>query len=510
MLVKIGEVAEQFDISNRTLRYWEEEGILKSIRMENGYRYYDEDNMIRIKQILMLRKLKISIQGIQEIFVCNELHCAVNVLQHHLDETKHEAEELKALTIILERMIEILKSKDNLRDIFQYLNVPNNSAIMELKNALQITLSERDNSVLKKSNYNKIGDVRIVNLPRMTVASYCAISETPENDCSKVMDKLVKDFSLQCSSGFRHFGFNNPGPTSEKSQYGYEMWVVVPEDFKVPEPFIRKEFPGGLYAALPTYMPIIGERWGELYEWVQNNDNYEDDWNVEDMRNELEECIDYITFNSSDIPESEKQLDLLLPIKRINGAKKNRKTIKDVMIFELEPKIVILPDITLGGCVFKQKDDAKLWKTYTPWYLLAQSIYKSGKDCMSHIKAGNNTFTLIYGEKINDKPFFLAGKQGVPKNVFCAVEIISSFESYPQGLEERKLTTKKYLVFSVSIPPEKATSKALPRQKLYNAATEYLLKHGLNVNRNFCLERDYRADGRKVDKVELYIPLASN
>ena len=32
MLVKIGEVATQYEISNRTLRYWEDAGILSSIR----------------------------------------------------------------------------------------------------------------------------------------------------------------------------------------------------------------------------------------------------------------------------------------------------------------------------------------------------------------------------------------------------------------------------------------------------------------------------------------------
>jgi len=40
-MLKIGDVAKRFNISNRTLRYWEEAGILNSARMENGYRFYD-------------------------------------------------------------------------------------------------------------------------------------------------------------------------------------------------------------------------------------------------------------------------------------------------------------------------------------------------------------------------------------------------------------------------------------------------------------------------------------
>ena len=37
----------------------------------------------------------------------------------------------------------------------------------------------------------KIGDVRIVNLPRMLLACYKAESTTPENDCSKAVNKLI-------------------------------------------------------------------------------------------------------------------------------------------------------------------------------------------------------------------------------------------------------------------------------------------------------------------------------
>lgn len=316
-MIKIGDVAAKYDISSRALRYWEESGILESCRMENGYRYYDELNVRKIRQIKLLRKLRLPIQGIQQILASGELSAAVQVLTEHMEETKNEAEELKALGVILERLIEMLNSRQDLTGVFEYLEVQNNSAALEFKNALQITLSERKNNMSEKSSYNQTGEVRIINLPRMIFASYCAVSETPENDCSEVMDRLIREYSLYDKPGFRHFGFNNPSPEPGKTEYGYEMWAVIPEDFEVPEPFVRKEFAGGLYAAIPTYLPAIGERWGQLFEWVQNNESCEMDWNPDILRNELEECIDYLAFNSENTPESSKQLDLLMPIKRI-------------------------------------------------------------------------------------------------------------------------------------------------------------------------------------------------
>lgn len=315
MLVKIGEAAAQYRISNRTLRYWEEAEILTSVRMDNGYRYYDDANIQKIKQIMLLRKLRLPIQDIQVIFVSNKLTYAVAVLQKHLEETRHEAEELKSLSLILERLIETVKAQNNLSEMFRSIEVPVNSAILELKNALKITLSERDSSMSENSSYNKIGDVRIVSLPRMVFACYRVESSTPENDCSKVVNKLIFENSLHWKYGFRHFGFNNPDPQEGIPVYGYEMWVVIPEYFDVPEPFSKKEFSGGLFASIPARLSNIGERWKQLWDWVMNSERYEVDWNPDLDRRWFEECINYETFNSSKADEEDLQLDLLAPIK---------------------------------------------------------------------------------------------------------------------------------------------------------------------------------------------------
>lgn len=52
---------------HRSLHYWEDTGILTCTRGENGYRYYDEENIRRIKQIVLLRKLRLSIPSICRI-----------------------------------------------------------------------------------------------------------------------------------------------------------------------------------------------------------------------------------------------------------------------------------------------------------------------------------------------------------------------------------------------------------------------------------------------------------
>ena len=66
-LYKIGEVAEVCDVTIRTLRYYEELGLItpSNVDIYTGYRYYDEENVKKIKQILMLKDLNFSLDEIK-------------------------------------------------------------------------------------------------------------------------------------------------------------------------------------------------------------------------------------------------------------------------------------------------------------------------------------------------------------------------------------------------------------------------------------------------------------
>ena len=68
-LIKIRDVSTKYEISARTLRYYEDMGLITSTRSDDyAYRLYDEAAVKRLEQILILRKLNISIRDIQRIF----------------------------------------------------------------------------------------------------------------------------------------------------------------------------------------------------------------------------------------------------------------------------------------------------------------------------------------------------------------------------------------------------------------------------------------------------------
>jgi DNA-binding transcriptional MerR regulator len=74
--VQIGILAKQLGITTRTIRYYEEIGLMgKTDRVGGGTRSYSKDDILRLKFILKLKGLGISLKEIHElsdIFDINE------------------------------------------------------------------------------------------------------------------------------------------------------------------------------------------------------------------------------------------------------------------------------------------------------------------------------------------------------------------------------------------------------------------------------------------------------
>ncbi len=64
----IQEIARQAGTTSRTLRHYGEVGLLTPSRIgSNGYRYYDQDALVRLQRILLLRELGLSLPAIKDV-----------------------------------------------------------------------------------------------------------------------------------------------------------------------------------------------------------------------------------------------------------------------------------------------------------------------------------------------------------------------------------------------------------------------------------------------------------
>ncbi|MEK4699438.1 MerR family transcriptional regulator [Solibacillus sp. FSL R7-0668] len=116
-LLKIRDVSSKYNITARTLRYYEDMGLLTSIRSDEvTYRMYDENAIRRIEQILVLRKLNISIKDIQRIFDSSGSGVVLDVLGKKVDTIDDEVAllyELKELVMDFIKEIERINFTDH-------------------------------------------------------------------------------------------------------------------------------------------------------------------------------------------------------------------------------------------------------------------------------------------------------------------------------------------------------------------------------------------------------------
>ncbi|MDL5203886.1 MerR family transcriptional regulator [Streptomyces sp. ALI-76-A] len=68
--MRIGELAARAGTTTRTLRYYEARGLLPAKRNGNGYRVYDEDDLLLLRQIRTLRDFGFDLEETRPFVEC--------------------------------------------------------------------------------------------------------------------------------------------------------------------------------------------------------------------------------------------------------------------------------------------------------------------------------------------------------------------------------------------------------------------------------------------------------
>lgn len=106
---KIGEISEIYEIGKDSLMYYEELGIIKPSRGENGYRLYDIKDIWKLNLIKELRNFDISMKRIKEYLGDRSIETTKQILQ---EEMKLIDEKIQELTANKNNIIKRLKSID--------------------------------------------------------------------------------------------------------------------------------------------------------------------------------------------------------------------------------------------------------------------------------------------------------------------------------------------------------------------------------------------------------------
>lgn len=201
--LRVSDVAKKYGISKRTIRYYEEIGILKSYREEgSNYRVYDSNSLNRLEKILILRRLNFSINDVCHILDSDNKR-AQEIFQVKLVGIKEEISALESVQSIVKSFLDMSNNVgiDNV-NIYQLLSE-------------QIYIHKKIERVINMSKYE--GDILKIEIGKSIIPYANSIMDKIKLLRSSLKDKLeveiplirLTDNDLISNSGYRISYKNN-------------------------------------------------------------------------------------------------------------------------------------------------------------------------------------------------------------------------------------------------------------------------------------------------------------
>jgi DNA-binding transcriptional MerR regulator len=270
-LIKITDVVSGLNISSRSLRYYEQVGLIQSVRMPfEKYRYYNSENIERLKQIMVLRKMLIPIKDIIRVYESETMDAVVETFVNRIQAIDDEVNALTELRAIVNEFLQTMLRK----------GVTKISALPILYEKMEKQLEVMENKPISYENLSALSErlaapvqPAIIELPRMRVLS----------------SRLKENVNVSDTNGFfRWVQANNipQGAPGCHSQFEYQSGaedvfiLQIHENFSNTGPYLDFIFDGGLFALAQVYLDEdLGERFRSLVSSFDENKYYEVDYN---------------------------------------------------------------------------------------------------------------------------------------------------------------------------------------------------------------------------------------
>lgn len=112
----VKQLSKLAGITPRTLHHYDDIGLLKPSRVgDNGYRYYGEDAVLRLQQILFYRELDIPLDDIKKIMGRRD-YDVMGALQSHKEALSKQAARINRLIQTVDNTINHLKGSKTMSD----------------------------------------------------------------------------------------------------------------------------------------------------------------------------------------------------------------------------------------------------------------------------------------------------------------------------------------------------------------------------------------------------------
>jgi len=266
--MRINNVVENFGISSRTLRYYEEMGLLWSSRPEDRtQRHYDKSALERLKQILVLRKLQIPIKDITAIFNSESTAALIQAFVDKLESLDNEITALSELRRVVDEFLHemLINGIKKISAItLLYEETEKRLATVQQDEALSCKkLSEISRDALR------LHDVRIHRLPSIRVlTSRLKTGQATDLGDGDNMQNLFAAYGFLPQPGLRNCFY--------RKELGDE-WVMlmqIPQDYENATPYLDENLPGGLFAVASSFFEDMDDTFLLLREWIAQSEHF--------------------------------------------------------------------------------------------------------------------------------------------------------------------------------------------------------------------------------------------
>lgn len=241
MAYTVKKLSELSGVTVRTLHFYEEEGLLRpSYYGSNGYRYYEEKELLQLQQILFFKELGFTIKQIKKVIGKDDFN-QLSALHSHRKSLSQEWEKIGQLLKTIDKTIKHLEGKKKMKDqeIFDGFNI---SVVKKAKEGSSYSAAEE---VIFKSVRNPTKDIEDVK-KRGGRAYYQNIIDTVHpifEELVHCMEKGLEPGSLEVQRIIRrHHGFTDQIQDATREVYRAmaQLYQEHPEFRKQLDPFHPK------------------------------------------------------------------------------------------------------------------------------------------------------------------------------------------------------------------------------------------------------------------------------
>jgi len=189
-MIKIGEFSKIAKTTIKTLRYYDDIGLFKpSFVDENGYRYYEIDQLKDLLKIIELRSFDLSVEKIRDIFEGND---EKTILKEHVifltNEKRRKTSQIASINKILKGENAIMEFKSSIKTIPENIVYFRHGTIASIENMFDFILEA--GSICGKLN------------PTLECKDYCYVTYTSG-------EYKEKDVELEYVEAVKNKGIEN-------------------------------------------------------------------------------------------------------------------------------------------------------------------------------------------------------------------------------------------------------------------------------------------------------------